>query len=53
MHNQESVRENEPDKILWDSEILTDHLILDRRPDLMIDQKKTENLPNWGYCRSG
>ena len=32
MHKPESVQVNVTDKILWDFEILTDHLIPDRRP---------------------
>ena len=38
--NYESVLENEKHKILWDFEIQTDHLILARRPDLVIVNKK-------------
>ena len=37
--------------ILWDFEVQTDHLILARRPDIMIIKKKTENLQNSElYC---
>ena len=36
MYNRESVRENEMHKLLRDFEIQTDHLISDRRPDLVI-----------------
>ena len=43
MHKPESIMENETHKILWDFEIKTDHLILARRPDLLIISKK-ENL---------
>ena len=43
-HNPESVLENETHKLLWDFEIQTDHLILARRPDLVIIQK-TNNPP--------
>ena len=35
-HNQESVLENETQKLHWDFEIKTDHLISARRPDLII-----------------
>ena len=40
MHNPESVLENGRHKILWDFDILTDHLISARRPDLVIANKK-------------
>ena len=40
MHNPESVMENEMHKILWDFETQTDHLILARRPDQVIVNKK-------------
>ena len=40
MHNPESVLENEMHKLLWDFETQTDHLILARRPDLVIIKKK-------------
>ena len=39
-HNSESIQENKMHKILWDFEIQTDHLILARRPDLVIVNKK-------------
>ena len=42
MHNPESVRENETNKLLWDFEIQTDHQISTRRPDLIIIHKKRE-----------
>ena len=32
MLNPESVQENDPHKILWDFDIQTDHLILDKTP---------------------
>ena len=42
MHNSESFQENEAHKFLWDFEMQTDHLILARRPDLLIvNEKKT------------
>ena len=41
--------ENETHKLFLDFEIQTDHLLLDRRPDLVVITKK-ENLPNWGLC---
>ena len=40
MHNPESVLENSTHKLLWDFDILTDHLISTRRPDLIIINKK-------------
>ena len=40
MHKPEPVLENETQKILWDFEIQTDHLMLVRRPDLVIINKK-------------
>ena len=48
MHNQKSVLENETHKLLWDFEIQTDHLISTRRSDLVIINKKKENLSNCG-----
>ena len=39
MHNPESILENETYKLLWRFEIQTDHLILARRPDLIIINK--------------
>ena len=35
-----------PQKLLWDFNILTDHLLSARRPDLIIINKKIENLQN-------
>ena len=41
MNNKpESVLENEMHKRLWDFEIQTDHVILARRPDIMIVNKR-------------
>ena len=40
MHNPASVLENDSHKLLWDFDIETDHLILARRPDLIIINKK-------------
>ena len=40
MHNPAPVLENNTHKLLWDFEIHTDHLILTRRPDLIIINKK-------------
>ena len=39
-HNPASVLENDTHKILWDFDIQTDYLILARRPDLIIINKK-------------
>ena len=47
MRNAESVLENETNKILWNFKIQTDHLIPDRRLDLVIVNEK-KKLPN---CR--
>ena len=49
MHEPESIRENEMDKILCDIEIQTDHLIQARRPNLVKvkikqKQKQTKHL---------
>ena len=40
MHNPAPVLENNTDKLLWDFDIHTAHLISARRPDLMITNKK-------------
>ena len=40
MHNPVSVLENDTHKLLWDYDIQTDHLILAKRPDLIITNKK-------------
>ena len=40
MHNPAPVLENDTHKLLWDFDIQTDHLILARRPDLIIINKK-------------
>ena len=44
MHNSAPVLENETHKLQWDFEIQADHLISARRPDLIIINKKGENL---------
>ena len=44
MHNPAPVLENDTHKLLWDLHIQTDHLIPVRRPDLIIINKKEENL---------
>ena len=43
MYNQELILENETHKLLWDSEIQTDHLISAGRPDQVIINKKKRN----------
>ena len=43
MHNPAPVLENDSHKLLWDFNIQTDHLILARRPDLRIINKKRES----------
>ena len=40
MYNPAPVPENDTHKLLWDFDIQTDHLILARRPDLIIINKK-------------
>ena len=40
MHNQESVPKNDMHRLLWDFKIQSDHLILARRPDLIISKLK-------------
>ena len=40
MHNQVPVLENNIQKLQWDFDIHTDHLIFARRPDLIIIKKK-------------
>ena len=42
MHNPAPVLENDSHKLLWDFNIQTDYLILARRPDLIIINKKRE-----------
>ena len=56
MHNPAPILENDTHKLL-DFDIQTDHLILARRPDLIIinkkKKKKKENLQNCRLCFSG
>ena len=40
MHNLVSVLENKTHKLLWEFDIKTDHLISDRRQELMIKKNK-------------
>ena len=44
MHNPAPVLENDTHKLIWDFNIQTDHLIPARRTDLIIINKKKENL---------
>ena len=53
MHNPARTLKNDTHKLLWDFDIQTDHLISARRPDLLIINKKKENLPNCGLCCPG
>ena len=50
MHKPAPVLENETHKLLWDFNIQTDPLIPARRPDLIIINKKKENLQNCRLC---
>ena len=50
LHNPASVLENDTHKLLWDFDIQLDHLILARSPDLIIINKKKENLQNCQLC---
>ena len=52
MYKQESVLENKTDKIIWDLEMQTDHLIRARQSDLVME-KKRGNLLNSGLSRPG
>ena len=47
MHNPASVLENETHKLLWELNIQTDHLISDRRPDLIVIKNKKELVKLW------
>ena len=53
VHNRAPVLENDSHKLLWDFNIQTDHLILSRRPDLIIINNKKENLQNCRLCCPG
>ena len=44
MHNSVPILENDTRKLLWDFDIRTDHLISDRRPDLIIINKKKRRI---------
>ena len=47
MHNPASVREDKTHKLLWDLDVLTNHLISARRPDIII----TNPSKNKGTCK--
>ena len=53
MHNQVPVLENDTHELLLDFDIRTDHQISARRPDLIIINKKKENLQNCRLCHPG
>ena len=53
MHNPAPVLENDTPKLLCDFDIQTDLLISARRPDLIIINKKKENLQNCRICCPG
>ena len=44
MHNPAAVLENDTHKFLWDFDIHTDYLILARKPDLIIVNKKKKRI---------
>ena len=46
LHNTAPVLKNDIHKLQWHFDIQTDHLIAARRPDLVIINKKKENLQN-------
>ena len=50
MHDPAPVLDNNTHKFLWDFDIQMDHLISARRQDLIIINKKKENLQNCGLC---
>ena len=53
MHNPAPFLENNTHKLLWDFNIQTDHQIPARRPDLIIINKRKENLQNCRLCCPG
>ena len=53
LHYPAAVLENNIHKLRWDFDIQTDHLIPARRPDLIIINKKKENLQNCRFCCPG
>ena len=53
MHNTAPGLENNKHKLLWDFDIHTDHLISDRRPDLIIFNKQKKKIQDCGFCCPG
>ena len=53
MHNTAAVLENDTQKILWDFDIQTDHIISARRQPYSNQQQKKENLQNCRLCYPG
>ena len=53
MHNPVSVLENGVHKLLWDFDIQADQLTSARRPDLIVNNKKRENIQNCELCYPG
>ena len=53
MDNPAAVLENDTHKLQWDFDIQKDHLILARRPDLIIINEKKENFQNCWLCCAG
>ena len=53
MHNPASLQDNDTHKLLGDFAIQMDHLISTRKSDLIIINKKKENLQNCRLCFSG
>ena len=53
MHKLEFIFENKTHMILWDFQIKTDYLILDKRPELMFIKKKQIKLSNGFWSPGG
>ena len=51
MHNPALVLENDRQKLLWDFDIHTDHLIPARRPDLIIIKKEKKKKKKKEICK--
>ena len=51
MYNPAYVLEKDTHKLLWDFDIRTDHLILARRPDLIIIYKKKQIKKTKNICK--
>ena len=50
MHNPASVLENDIHKLPWDFDILMDHVISARKPDLINRKKKKRKKENMQNC---